>query len=90
MWKTLSHYQNQYKRFFLYKQHRYKGVSICFDMLKASLGGGYINFGVMRLYGDKALDDALGMFVKLVMSIPQRDLLVIIYFVLFSFVEGGW
>ncbi len=46
-------------------------------MLKAALAGGYINFGVMRLYGDKALDDALGMFVKLVMSIPQRDLLVI-------------
>eukprot|EP00794_Sanderia_malayensis_P005744 gene5744-6446_t len=54
---------------------KYKGVSICFDMLKTSLGGGYINFGVMRLYGDKALDDVLAMFVKLVISIPQRDLL---------------
>ena len=51
-------------------------MAICFDMLKASLAGGYINFGVMQLYGDDALNDALGMFVKLVMSIPQQDLLV--------------
>ena len=45
-------------------------------MLKAALAGGYINFGVMRLYGDEALNDVLGMFVKLVMSIPQQDILV--------------
>ena len=51
-------------------------MAICFDMLKASLAGGYINFGVMQLYGDEALNDALGMFVKLVISIPQQDLLV--------------
>ena len=56
---------------------RYKGMAICFDMLKASLAGCYINFGVMQLYGDDALNDALRMFVKLVMSIPQQDILVI-------------
>lgn len=55
---------------------RYKGMAICFDMLKAALAGGYINFGVMQLYGDDALNDALGMFVKLVISIPQQDILV--------------
>ena len=38
--------------------------------------GGYVNFGVFRFYGDTALDDALGTFVKMLMSIPQSDLLV--------------
>eukprot|EP00795_Rhopilema_esculentum_P012102 gene12102-2703_t len=54
---------------------KYKGIAISFDMLKAALAGNYINFGVMQLYGDDALNDALAMFVKIVMSIPQQDLL---------------
>merc|ERR1712223_1745921 len=33
------------------------------------------NFGVFRLYGDEALDNALNTFVKLLLSIPQTDLL---------------
>ena len=45
-------------------------------MLKAALCGNYVNFGVFRLYGDEALDNALGTFVKLLLSIPQPDLLV--------------
>ena len=61
---------------FLNCLQRYKGISISFDMLKAALAGNYINFGVMQLYGDDALNDALAMFVKIVMSIPQQDLLV--------------
>lgn len=54
-----------------------KGISICFSMLKAALCGSYVNFGVFRLYGDEALDNALNVFVKLLLSIPQPDLLVI-------------
>lgn len=53
-----------------------KGISVCFSMLKAALCGNYVNFGVFRLYGDEALDNALGTFVKLLLSIPQPDLLV--------------
>lgn len=53
-----------------------KGISICFSMLKAALCGSYVNFGVFRLYGDEALDNALNTFVKLLLSIPQSDLLV--------------
>jgi len=45
-------------------------------MLKAALCGNYVNFGVFRLYGDEALDNALNTFVKLLLSIPQSDLLV--------------
>ena len=52
-----------------------KGISICFDMLKAALSGGYVNFGVLRLYGDSALDNAIGSFVKLLESIEQRDIM---------------
>ncbi|XP_052225839.1 exportin-7-like [Dreissena polymorpha] len=52
-----------------------KGISICFSMLRAALCGNYVNFGVFRLYGDDALDNALNMFVKLLLSISQNDLL---------------
>jgi len=52
-----------------------KGISICFSMLKAALCGSYVNFGVFRLYGDEALDNALKTFIKLLLSIPQSDLL---------------
>ena len=54
---------------------RLKGISICFSMLKAALSGSYVNFGVFRLYGDDALDNALNTYVKLLLSIPQSDLL---------------
>ena len=53
-----------------------KGISTCFSMLKAALSGNYVNFGVFRLYGDTALDDALQTFVKMLLSISQGDLLV--------------
>lgn len=55
-----------------------KGISICFSMLKFALCGGYVNFGVFRFYGDVALDDALNTFVKMLLSVPQSDLLVCI------------
>jgi len=45
-------------------------------MLKATLCGNYINFGVFQLYGDRALDDALNMFIQIVVSIPHNSLLV--------------
>ena len=45
-------------------------------MLKAALCGNYVNFGVFRLYGDSALDEALKMFVKLLVSIELKNLLV--------------
>lgn len=54
----------------------FKGISICFNMLKAALSGGYVNFGVFSLYGDDALNNALNMFVKLAYSIPRKDILV--------------
>lgn len=45
-------------------------------MLKAALSGGYVNFGVLRLYGDDALENALGMFIELLGSVDQNDIMV--------------
>lgn len=59
----------------LYKK-KLKGISICFSMLKAALCGNYVNFGVFKLYGDDTLENALNIFVKLLLSIPLSDLMV--------------
>jgi len=57
-------------------QMKLKGISICFNILKWSLSGGYVNFGVFQLYNDTALNDALEIFVKLLLSFQQSDLIV--------------
>jgi len=51
-------------------------------MLKAALCGNYVNFGVFKLYGDNTLENALNIFVKLLLSIPLSDLMVSILFAL--------
>jgi hypothetical protein len=53
-----------------------KGISICFNILKWSLSGGYVNFGVFQLYNDNCLDNALQIFVKLLLCFQQNDLIV--------------
>lgn len=55
---------------------RLKGISVCFIMLKAALCGNYVNFGVFKLYGDDSLDNVLSIAAKLIISIPQADLIV--------------
>lgn len=77
--KVICSYGNRILDMIVPKEQMYplklKGISICFSMLKAALCGSYVNFGVFRLYGDEALDNALNTFVKLLLSIPQTDLL---------------
>lgn len=53
-----------------------KGTSVCFSIMKLALSGSYVNFGVFQLYGDTALEDALNMVIKLILSISISDLLV--------------
>ena len=53
-----------------------KGIAVCFNILKWSLSGGYVNFGVFQLYNDPALNDALQIFVKLLLCFQQSDLVV--------------
>ena len=40
-----------------------------------AMSGNYVNFGVFELYGDRALDDALDIALKMVLSIPAADIL---------------
>uniref|UniRef100_F1KSW2 Exportin-7 n=1 Tax=Ascaris suum TaxID=6253 RepID=F1KSW2_ASCSU len=54
-------------------RERYKNISSCFATLKMALSGSYVPFGVFRLYGDTCLQDALSMFVKMFMVIPESD-----------------
>nr|XP_051697417.1 exportin-7-like [Oryctolagus cuniculus] len=52
-----------------------KVISICFFVLKAPLSSSYVNFRVFCLYDNDALDNALQIFIKLLLSILHRDLL---------------
>ncbi|GKD91028.1 ribonuclease H-like domain-containing protein, partial [Tanacetum coccineum] len=43
--------------------------------LRLTLAGNYVNFGVFELYGDRALADALGIALKMTLSVPLADIL---------------
>lgn len=58
-------------------QMRFKGISVCFLMLKAILSGNYVNLGVFKLYGDETFDNVMNTTAKLILSIPHADLMVI-------------
>ncbi|KAJ3297575.1 hypothetical protein HK104_000373 [Borealophlyctis nickersoniae] len=60
---------------------KYKGYTVCLkadssDILRNSLGGRYVNFGVFELYRDPALVDAVRIFFQMMLSIPLADLMV--------------
>ncbi|TPX44123.1 hypothetical protein SeLEV6574_g04696 [Synchytrium endobioticum] len=54
---------------------QYKGFTMCFNILRWSLSGKYVNFGVFGLYNDPALTDALDVIFQLLVRTPQGDLL---------------
>jgi hypothetical protein len=54
---------------------RYKGVWIALQALTRALNGGYVNFGVFDLYGDRALRDALSGALAAALSVPLPDVL---------------
>ncbi|RCH78939.1 Exportin 7, partial [Rhizopus stolonifer] len=56
-------------------EFKYRGIASCFSILSKCLGGRYINFGVLWLYRDKAIDEALDMIIQLMLNIPLDDLL---------------
>jgi len=57
-----------------YRQ-KYKGIIHCLSILVNGLQGGYCNFGVFDLYGDSALNDAVLMCLRLVLSIDLQHVL---------------
>ncbi|KAF9579918.1 Exportin 7 [Lunasporangiospora selenospora] len=54
---------------------KYKGIMLYFNVLSASLSGKYVNFGVFKLYGDKALERILDIFFQLMLAIPVDDII---------------
>ncbi|KAI8099750.1 armadillo-type protein [Halteromyces radiatus] len=56
-------------------QEKYKGISICFQILSRCLSGKYINFGVFWLYQDKTIDQVFRMMFQLMLDIPMDDLM---------------
>lgn len=54
---------------------KYKGIWIAITILTRALAGNYVNFGVMDLYGDRALPDALDVALKLCLSIPLAEIM---------------
>ncbi|KFD56254.1 hypothetical protein M513_03032 [Trichuris suis] len=55
---------------------RYKGMMLCFAMLRSIFTGNCINFGVFSLYGDSSIDDALRMFFEMALDIGREQFLV--------------
>jgi hypothetical protein len=56
--------------------NKYKGLGIALSILNRCLDGGYLNFGVLALYGDRALDQAMDVSFKLVFAMPLAELMV--------------
>ncbi|KAG0227723.1 Exportin 7 [Actinomortierella wolfii] len=54
---------------------KYKGIMLYFNIVASSLSGKYANFGVFKLYGDKALDQVMEVFYKLMLAIPIEDMI---------------
>ncbi|KAJ3053742.1 hypothetical protein HK097_003512 [Rhizophlyctis rosea] len=56
-------------------QEKYKGIAICINILKNSINGKYVNFGVYELYSDPTLNNARVIFNELILNIPLKDLM---------------
>ncbi|KAI9208668.1 exportin-7 [Polychytrium aggregatum] len=54
---------------------RYKGITTCLNILRWSLAGQYVNFGVFALYNDQALVVALNVVSEMVLQIPMKDIM---------------
>ncbi|KAG0329913.1 hypothetical protein BGZ99_010024 [Dissophora globulifera] len=54
---------------------KYKGIMLYFNIMSVSLSGKYANFGVFKLYNDKALDRVLEIFFQLMLSVPVDDMI---------------
>jgi exportin-7 len=48
---------------------------IIFQAMTRALSGNYVNFGVFDLYGDRCLQDALTVVLKLATAVPALDML---------------
>jgi exportin-7 len=58
----------------LYRE-RYKPLAACLACVREALAGGYVNFGVLQLYGDPCLTVLLDTTLGLVLSVPTEHAL---------------
>ncbi|RYY82409.1 hypothetical protein EON63_13390 [archaeon] len=49
----------------------YLGIRLLLNLLTACLGGGYVPFGVLSLYQDVSLQNALDLSLQIVLQIPM-------------------
>lgn len=49
---------------------RYKPLAACLACVREALAGGYVNFGVLQLYGDPCLTVLLDTTIRLLLSVP--------------------
>lgn len=54
---------------------KYKGIWVSLSICTRAISGNYVNFGVFELYDDRALDDAIDIAFKMILSIPAADIL---------------
>lgn len=57
----------------VYKK-RYKGLGLSLNILNSALGGNYVCFGVFELYNDPALEKALDVALRMILSVPTDDI----------------
>ncbi len=58
----------------IYKK-RYKSMSLALNVLVSALSGNYVCFGVFKLYNDPALDNALDVALKMILSVSVDDVI---------------
>eukprot|EP01134_Creolimax_fragrantissima_P000134 CFRG0134T1 len=54
---------------------RYKNVTACFNIVRYTLSGKYVNFGVFRLYGDDALDKTFNSFLRIINTVSLAEIM---------------
>ena len=59
----------------LFYKSKLKSILICLRILQACLVGNYVNFGVFQLYSDPCFDNCLQVFISIITSVKQKDLL---------------
>ncbi|KNC69861.1 hypothetical protein SARC_17619, partial [Sphaeroforma arctica JP610] len=58
---------------------RYKNLTACFNIIRFTLSGKYVNFGVFRLYGDDALDKTFNAFLRIISQVPLSEIMVCVH-----------
>ncbi|KAJ3343144.1 Exportin 7 [Gonapodya sp. JEL0774] len=56
-------------------EDKFKGISVCLSIMRLSIAGRYVPFGVFDLYQDRALDTAVDVVCRMMLDVPLDDIL---------------